>query len=119
MNNDFGVALSAKDPARSLESFADFAVVEDLAVEHHGDGSRVIEARLGAGLMVDDLEATVNKPGGAIHEDAFVLGAPVLETITHPAQGLRIRRSAVKLDESGYPAHFGCRSPLWTASYTR
>jgi hypothetical protein len=90
VEDDLPVAPGAEPVPRALELGTDVEVVVDLAVEHEGEGSFLVEERLVSALEVDDREAPEAEVAGPVHDLALVVGAPVREEIAHALEDRQV-----------------------------
>src|SRR5580700_7166592 len=80
--------------------------VVDFSVEDDADGFVFVENWLVTPGQVDDAEPPHAKSDASLHEDAFVIWAPVNDGIAHPVDGSAIHRAVrMSLDDSGNAAH--------------
>ena len=93
--------------AARLEVGAQLAIVVDLAVEDDPDGAVLVADRLVAAGEVDDAAAAAcPRPTRAVDVDAFVVGAPVNDGLTHRPDDSRLDLLVpIVIELSGDAAH--------------
>src|SRR5687768_7253140 len=99
VHNRFCVALRPKRVAM-LQTFFQFFVVVDFAVEADPNGSVFVRKRLLSGAQVDDAETAMAESNATPQMDAALVGPSVMHDIGHfPDQPL-VNGSAVEVEET-------------------
>ena len=106
MNDRFRIGIGGETVPASLQIRSELPIIVDLAVEYDPDRPVLVRQRLMAAGDVDDAEPAHPEAHGAVHIDAFVVGTPVNDGLTHRPDDSRLDLLVpVVIELSGDAAH--------------
>ena len=106
MDDRFRIGIGGETVPAGLQIRSELPIIVDLAVEDDPDRPILVRNRLMAAGDVDDAEPAHPEAHGAVHVDAFVVGTPVNDGLTHRPDDSRLDLLVpVVIELSGDAAH--------------
>src|SRR5580698_3635573 len=105
MGDRLGITASVETMTAGFQFKTKLGKIVDLPVVNNADGFIFIKNRLVTASKVDHAEPSHPKSRAIFHEDAFVIGAAMDNTLAHPANRDRFNSFAVRVDHPSDSTH--------------
>ena len=106
VNDQLGVAVSAKDMASGFEFRPPLGKIEEFSVADHRDGPVLVENRLAAVLDAHDAEPAMRKSNARCEQETTIIRTAMLQRGRHATHHQAIRlASTSEVDQSCNAAH--------------
>jgi hypothetical protein len=104
VNDNFSIGMSREAVTMGFELLAQFQEVKNLSIEHHPDGSVLVENRLVTASKVNDAKPSHSEAHAVLHKHTFVVWSAMYNRIAH-AMDRGCINSMRFGNDSGYSTH--------------